>query len=133
MEFDGGATAAFTMTAFTDHANRRTEIFGTQGCIKGDGRWLEVLDFRTGQTARHDTMPTAGADAAGGHAGGDAGLVRAFVTAVSGDDPGALTSGARQTWRSHAATFAAEHARRSGTVVDVASFAGTPPSTPLRA
>jgi predicted dehydrogenase len=124
MEFDGGATAAFTMTAFTDHANRRTEIFGTQGCIKGDGRWLEVLDFRTGQTTRHDTAPTGSADAAGGHAGGDAGLVSAFVAAIRDDDPGSLTSGARQTWRSHAATFAAEHARRSGTVVDVASFAG---------
>lgn len=119
MEFDGGATAAFTMTAFTDHADRRTEIFGTHGSIKGDGRWLEVLDFRTGETRRHDTRASGGADAAGGHAGGDAGLIGAFVEAVRAGDPAALTCGPRQTRRSHAATFAAERARRTGTVVEV--------------
>jgi hypothetical protein len=36
------------MTAFTDFAFRQTKIFGTHGCLKGNGRDVEVLNFRTG-------------------------------------------------------------------------------------
>jgi hypothetical protein len=48
LEYEGGTTASFTITAFTDFAFRQTKIFGTHGCLEGNGREVEVLNFRTG-------------------------------------------------------------------------------------
>jgi hypothetical protein len=48
IEFEGGQTAAFTMTAFTKPAlQRQTSIFGTHGEIFCDGDHIEVFDFLT--------------------------------------------------------------------------------------
>ncbi|MEU6950254.1 Gfo/Idh/MocA family oxidoreductase, partial [Streptomyces sp. NPDC046316] len=81
MEFAGGATATFTMTGFTEMGNRRTQIFGTRGEIRGDGRMLHIHDFRTGTTEAVDTLPTGNMSAGGGHGGGDEGLMEAFAAA----------------------------------------------------
>ncbi|MFV0428984.1 MAG: Gfo/Idh/MocA family protein [Arachnia sp.] len=124
MEFDGGATATFTMTAFTEMAHRRTEIFGTQGCLRSDGRMIDVLDFRTGQWTSHDTHTGADSTTEGGHGGGDAGLMDSFIGAVAAGDPGLVSSGAEASYASHAATFAAESARRHGVVETLAAPSG---------
>ncbi|MEU7036288.1 Gfo/Idh/MocA family oxidoreductase, partial [Streptomyces sp. NPDC046237] len=87
MEFAGGATATFTMTGFTEMANRRTQIFGTRGEIRGDGRMLHIHDFRTGTTEAVDTLPTGNMSAGGGHGGGDEGLMEAFVAAGAARGP----------------------------------------------
>lgn len=119
MEFAGGATATFTMTGFTEMANRRTQIFGTRGEIRGDGRMLHIHDFRTGVTEEVDTLPTGDMSASGGHGGGDEGLMDAFVAAVAAEDPSLVSSGPRESLLSHLSVLAAEHARQTGTVVDV--------------
>jgi hypothetical protein len=49
MEFAGGVTATFTMTAFTPHSDRRTQIFGTRGFLDGDGAQVRLHDFVTGE------------------------------------------------------------------------------------
>lgn len=118
IEFASGATATFTMTAFTDNALRRTQIFGTRGFIDGDGMVLKVFDFLTGTTEILDTG-VGGADAGSGHAGGDAGLLDAFVAAVSDGDPSLIASGPAESLETHLAVFAAERARRAGTVEPV--------------
>ena len=38
-------TATFTMTAFTPHLDRRTQIFGTRGFLDGDGSRVRLHDF----------------------------------------------------------------------------------------
>ncbi|MFD7232892.1 Gfo/Idh/MocA family protein [Streptomyces sp. NPDC059881] len=119
MEFAGGATATFTMTGFTEMADRRTQIFGTRGEIRGDGRMLRIHDFRTGTTEEIDTFPTGDMSAAGGHGGGDEGLMDAFVAAVAAQDPSLILSGPRESLLSHLSVLTAEHARHTGTVVDV--------------
>lgn len=116
MEFEGGVVASFTMTAFSEGANRKTRIFGTKGQITADGRLIEIFDFLTGQTRVVDT-DLQGHAAADGHAGGDAGLVRAYVAALRGGDSAGLATGARESLASHRVVFAAERARRSGTIV----------------
>ncbi|MGH3663479.1 MAG: Gfo/Idh/MocA family protein [Micromonosporaceae bacterium] len=59
LEFDGGATATFTMTAFTEAGlQRHTRIFGTYGELTGDGRTISVHDFRTQTTDTIDTAAT---------------------------------------------------------------------------
>jgi hypothetical protein len=44
-----GVTASFTATAFTGYEFRKTKLFGTHDCIEGDGKVLDLLDFRTGR------------------------------------------------------------------------------------
>ncbi|SEL86695.1 Gfo/Idh/MocA family protein [Streptacidiphilus jiangxiensis] len=119
MEFESGATATFTMTGLTEIGNRRTEIYGTRGEIRGDGRLLHVHDFRTDTTETLDTQATAAMSAAGGHGGGDAGLMEAFVAAVAAGDPSLVRSGPRESLLSHLAVLAAERARVEGAVVEV--------------
>jgi predicted dehydrogenase len=116
LEYEGGATASFTMTAFTDFAFRQTRIFGTHGCLEGDGRDVEVLNFRTGKRERHLIERSNEDDP---HAGGDTGLVRAFIEAlVSGRPEDHLTT-PEESLASHLVTWAAEEARLTATVVDL--------------
>jgi predicted dehydrogenase len=117
MDFENGATASFTMTAFNEAGPRRTGIFGTKGEIRGDGVNLEIFDFLTGRT---DTIDTdEGADLRGvlqGHGGGDYGLMRAFIDSVAKSDKAPILSGPDATLESHLAVFAAENARISDQV-----------------
>jgi len=115
MEFDDGATASFTMTAFNTAGGRKTRIHGTRGEIYGDGRKITITDFLSDQS---ETIDTAAADAtiSGGHGGGDDRIMAAFLAAVSGDDPQAILSGPDETLETHLAVFAAERARISGSV-----------------
>jgi predicted dehydrogenase len=116
LEFPGATTATFTMTAFTEAAHRRTQIFGTRGELSGDGESIRVYDFLT-RSERLSTPATAGAMNAGeGHAGGDAGLMDAFTAAVATGNRELIMSGPRESLASHLAVFAAERARLNGTV-----------------
>ena len=100
----------------------QTRIFGTHGELVTDGRTLSLHEFVTRTT---HAIPFKDADGEGGlagHDGGDFGLIHAFVTAVATNDPTILLSGARESLASHLMVFAAERARRTGTVVDFAAF-----------
>ncbi|SEN33205.1 Gfo/Idh/MocA family protein [Nonomuraea pusilla] len=119
LEFDGGATGTFTMTAFTEQTHRQTRIFGSHGRLVGDGERVEVLDFRTGATETAGTGHESGSNAGDGHGGGDDGVMDAFVRAVATRDPSHISSGPAESLASHLAVFAAEQARHSGTVVTV--------------
>ena len=117
MDFENGATASFTMTAFNEAAPRRTGIFGTRGEIRGDGVKLEVFDFLTGQTETIDTDADADLEwVLQGHGGGDYGLMKAFIDAVAAGDPTPILSGPDATLESHLAVFAAESARNADQV-----------------
>lgn len=117
MQYPGGLTATFTMTAFTPMQRRQTRLFGTHGSVEGDGRLLHVTDFRTGATETIDSEGPGKGHAGAGHDGGDGGLVDAFLAAVAGDDPSRLSSDMATSLASHRVVWAAEQARRTGTVV----------------
>jgi predicted dehydrogenase len=120
MEFEGGPTAAFTMTAFTRPRARVDNIFCTNAEITGDGRYLEIFDFLTETARKVDTLSAAetgeGHTAADGHGGGDAGVVNAFTQAIARDDP-SLIADPEEALESHRIVFAAERSRRSGRTV----------------
>jgi predicted dehydrogenase len=116
LEFPGATTAAFTMTAFTQPGHRRTRLFGTRAELTGDGETIRVYDFLT-RAERLITPEAAGGMNAGeGHGGGDAGLMDAFTAAVATGRRELISSGPRESLASHLAVFAAERARRNGTV-----------------
>lgn len=119
LRFAGGKTASFTVTAFTEYGfDRKTRLFGTRGCIEGDGQKLTVSDFVTGQT---EVIETGSLDPGkvGGHGGGDLALMDAFVRAVAENRPDHLLSGPDETLESHRMVFAAERARRDHRVVNL--------------
>ena len=115
MEFAGGRTASFTMTAFNRSRNRETRIFGTLGELYGDGSKIEHFDFLTDRTRLIDTEAPDGS-ILGGHGGGDYGLMRSFVEAVAKEDPARILSGPDESLETHLMVFAAERARRKGSV-----------------
>ena len=118
MEFAGGRSATFTMTAFSPVTDRKTRLFGTRGYLQGDGRFIEHFDFLTEKTDTIDTQLDAEA-AKAGHGGGDYRLMQAFVAAAATGDRSKVLSGPAETLESHLMVFAAEQARLEGRVVAV--------------
>ncbi|MEV0647317.1 Gfo/Idh/MocA family oxidoreductase [Phytomonospora sp. NPDC050363] len=116
IEYEGGVTASFTVTAFTPQENRHTKVFGSGGQLTGDGRRIEVLDFTTNEVVSYDT-DADGASAADGHGGGDRGLIEDFCRGLSEGRPELITSNADASVASHRVVFAAEEARLAGSVV----------------
>ncbi len=116
MQFEGGRTAAFTMTAFNRMGHRKTRIFGTRGEIYGDGSNIEIFDFLTDETEVVDTT-ASDASILGGHGGGDYNLMHSFVSALLENDPTKILSGPAETLETHLMVFAAEEARHNNRVV----------------
>lgn len=117
LQFEDGATAAFTMTAFTRQRDRETHLFGTHGEIYGDGAHIRIDDFRTNTSETLDINLSADGSILSGHGGGDEGVMRSFVAALAQNDPRQILSGPEETLESHLMVFAAEQARNEGRVV----------------
>ncbi len=123
LEFQGGVTATFTMTAFSHMGcGRATRIFGTRGEIYGDSAVITVHDFLTNTKREIDTRKLD-TSVLGGHGGGDGGIMESFVDAVATNDPSKILSGPAETLESHLMVFAAEKARREKRLVEIAELA----------
>lgn len=110
LDFKDGVTASFTVTAFTaDGTGRRTRVMGTQGELIGENGKLEVSLFNKNKKIKYDTMLNV--DPESGHGGGDSGVVKDFVKAVSMNDPSLLSSTIEASLESHLMAFAAEESR----------------------
>lgn len=121
IEYEEGPTATHTVTAFTEMAERKTRIFGSHGCVDGDGARLVITDFVTGKTETITVVDDRGRPINERHGGGDQALVNTFVSAISTDDPSQILSGPRESLHSHRVVWAAEQSRRSNTVTSLAS------------
>jgi len=118
MEFDQGLTASFTMTAFSQHVSRRNRLHGTKAEIEFDQESVTIRDF-DGNHVAHQSF----GDLHGGHGGADRHILDGFLRAIERGDQSQITTTIPESMTTHMVTFAAEHARVSGTVVDVAAFA----------
>ena len=124
MEFEGGVTGTFTMTAFEN--GRHIEVYGTRGVLKGGETYRQhfgahlILFPHEGPPVRYTVQAEDGGYEL--HGGGDAGLVNALYGEMT-QPPGApLAAGLDSTVHSHLITFAAEESRLTGRVVDVEEF-----------
>lgn len=116
MEFEGGMTGTFTMTAFDE--GRHLEIHGTKAVLKGGeslrkltGSDLAILPHDGSEIERINTRVDDGKGYQG-HGGGDQGLMEALHEEMSRPDSAAMTSSIQQSMESHYMGFAAEISRR---------------------
>ena len=108
LEFEGGVTATFTATAFSDHRTRETELMGSKGSLRGDGTNLEFFDFHSREVSRWKVEST------GLHLGGDDAMMESFLKAVRSRDRSLLDTGPRESVASHLMAYAAERSRLTG-------------------
>lgn len=116
MEYEGGATASFTMAAFNTNSSRWLKIMGTKGQINADMTTNEIWLNRFGEDAVCVPVQTSAADQFG-HGGGDYGIVNSFVRLVNGEGDN-LTS-AQASLQSHLMCFAAEQSRLEHRAIDM--------------
>lgn len=135
--FANGVTAAFVVTGFTEENTRTLKLMGTRGEIRGhlEKGELEVRTF--GRPGLRDGRVRSGAEyelirveTGPGHAGGDDGLMQAFVERIrrrkAGLDPGEAVTSLEESLDSHLMAFAAEESRLRGQVVALAPGAFAP-------
>lgn len=118
LEFDDSTTATVTMTAFSQRVARRSRLHGTVAEVEFDQDSLTIRDFASGDVSRR----TFG-NLVGGHAGSDAFIANGFVRALETGDQRLITTSLPESATTHLLTFAAEEARKLGTVIDVNDFA----------
>ena len=122
MEFDSGATATFSLTAQTSACHRNIHIMCENGEIEADDGTRQIL-VRNHVSSQADTFEeqiiqvrTNGS----GHGGGDAGIMEDFTASLS--KPDESRSSISRSVESHLMACAIEHARLTGTVVDLAEY-----------
>lgn len=113
MEYEGGITVAFSMTAYAEECYRTIHITGTKGEIKGNLEKNEfvVKEFASG---RHDTISVS--TVLDRHSGGDYFIMTDFINLVREEKTGGRTA-ASEAVDSHVMCFAAEKSRKEGCVV----------------
>ncbi|MFT5126668.1 MAG: putative dehydrogenase [Rhodothermales bacterium] len=119
LEYAGGLTGSFTMTAFAP-AGRHTRIHGTRGMlvVNEPERRIARHDLASGEITEEE-LPRP----PGGHGGGDYLTILDLTKAIRARDPEAVRTGAAESLASHTIVFAAEHARLTKRVVELAEFA----------
>lgn len=115
MELESGASAVLVMHGHSGEEERTMRYDGSAATLRGRfGRnsAIEIIEHGSGKV---EQVPIGGA--VGGHGGGDQGVMGSFLDALAtGQQP--LTT-ADESLESHVLAFAAEHARLTGTVVEI--------------
>ncbi|CAN5726359.1 Gfo/Idh/MocA family oxidoreductase [soil metagenome] len=121
MEFEGGVTATFTMTAFTPKCDRILRIHGTKGYLEAriESRTLDMWEFW--ENNRHTRLELP--DAEGSHGGADDQVIRSLIEAVQLEDPSSVPTTTYASLQSHRIVFAAEKSRRTGRAVEIGELA----------
>lgn len=118
MLFENGATAQFTMTAFSAVGDRNIRIHGTEGDIEGsieEGK-IEVRIFGKPEQNRLFKIQL-GTNLPGEHTGGDEGLLQDFVAYIAGNGMAKALTTIDASLESHVMCFLAERSRLNGGTV----------------
>ncbi len=121
MEFAGGITATFTMTAFTPYGGRFLRIHGTKGYLESrtEDRAVDVWEFWRGNQKTRYELP----EEVGGHGGGDDRVMANFVSAIQSEDATLVRTSTAESLRTHTIAFAAEQSRREQRQIEISELA----------
>ncbi len=124
MQFGDDKIATLTMSGF-NKGGRVTTIMGTKGEINAnmEDQTIEIYDFET-RTTKSVYSPDANFDQsiAGGHGGGDSGIMQDLYDYVANNKPSDSISEISVSCMSHLIAFAAEEARISGKTIDMDEY-----------
>lgn len=118
IEFEGGVTATFNLSAFSAKVNRTLKIMCQYGEIRAMEKpyLIETTDFRTDETVSRE-LETYGS----GHGGGDRQFIRDFMESYLHGTP--FNSTLDQAIESHAMALLAEESRmHNGAPKDVENW-----------
>ena len=125
LEFENGAVASFNMCAFNKGGGRSLHVMGTKGELFGDAGTdvINYYDFasRT-NTVMHPYNEAVNNSLAGGHGGGDKGIVKALYKYLAEGYDDSWLSEIAVSVDNHMIVFAAEKSRLEGKVIDVNEF-----------
>ncbi len=123
LEFEGGVTASFTMSAFT-RGGRFIKIMGTKGELTGvmGNTKVGFFDFEKNQ---YEEIVVADkvtdTSIMGGHGGGDTGVMNALYDLLNGVENKSLADISTSV-ENHMIAFAAERSRLEGRVVSMEEY-----------
>lgn len=122
MEFEDKVTATLTVNAFND-GGRYTRIYGTKGELYAFMSDKDIVVHTFADKKKHIIpVETTEESIAGGHGGGDFGIVYDLYDYFNGTYNGCSVADIRTSVSNHLIGFAAEEARHSDTVVSVDKF-----------
>ncbi len=123
MEFEGGVTAVFTMSAFTNRCYRTIKIMGTLGEIEGDLDTNTLVLRRFGQPDEKIELDAI-TDRFAGHGGGDAKMMAYMCSLFENGEPqGQVLTSVDVSVESHLMALAAEESRlQGGKCIDLNHF-----------
>jgi predicted dehydrogenase len=112
LQFENGATAVFTLSAFSMENTRTLKVMGTKGEIGG---CMEkgIISLKTFSDLKEQVfnIETDGTK----HSGGDSGLIEHFVSLINSEK----NYRDEKMFESHKIAFAAEQSRVTGKIVDL--------------
>ena len=123
IQFKNGITAAFSLSAFTSRIGRTIKVMCEHGEIRGsdgDNR-IEIIPFVSNGIDEGNIRIVIPSKSAGGHLGGDEGIVGDFLELLENKCANISTSIERSV-ESHLIAFAAEKSRLSAETVDMAKY-----------
>lgn len=112
MEFEGGITATFNLSAFTQNCYRTMLVMGAMGEIEGNLEENAVYVRRFGQPEEKIALGPV-SDEFAGHGGGDSRMMEYLCRLIREGDENALTS-VDASVESHIMALAAEESRKNG-------------------
>lgn len=122
MEFRSGATVSFSMNAF-NQGGRYIRIFGTKGELYAGAKDSEIIVYTFDDKQIHRiSLEAMNESITFGHGGGDEGIVSELYEYLSGSYNGYCAADINISVKNHLIGFAAEKARRTGSVENVDEF-----------
>ena len=121
IQFKGGKNAVLIMSPF-NKAGRISTFMGTKGELRADleEQTLSIYYLKTRETTQiYTPLSDFDQSIAGGHGGGDMGIMEDLYEYIANNNPSNSISDISFSCISHMIAFAAEKSRLEGTVVDI--------------
>ena len=120
IEFKNGVTVSFNLSAFTNKISRTIKVMCENGEIRGDDsiNTIEITHFASNTIDGYEQRIIHTGNVAGGHGGGDTGLMIDFLNLLESGS-GNSKSSINQSVESHIMAYAAEQSRLTGQIIKV--------------
>lgn len=119
IEFENGVTATFNLSGFTNKVHRTIHIMCEHGELWGDDETntITVTRFSSNDDEEYEAVTCYPGRTAGGHGGGDTGLMEDFLGRLDHPDEKGSRSAISYSIESHLMAYAAEQSRVTGRTV----------------